>query len=564
MILDIILPSDLERGGIEIMIRRMRRMNESIGMTQSDWEEIRRPEEYDDEQVEGYIKNFDYAAKVLKCKSRDILNITEDDGEAYNKIIRRINKGAKGQKVRMPSLDGSASLYTLTNGVNVVITNEWGYGTVFVKKSEVNKAINESVGFYGRRRLNESKASINYSYYNSVNPIDLLAEHLEQDLYKLCDEVTDFNCKLSMEKDVKKAASYGYKDLIAKRRLAYTKIKVIDYIPSQSNHEVICDFDILDAEYNIYDKNYADLFEPLLKKASECRLAQIEAIKKYNEQNDYTDTLIAFKRASRARGVEMGKDALFSRVTRYPDTAYRVRDALTSDSIPGVTYINSKQVRQKEFYFFKINKKGTKGFLSIEASGRSYSWAVYCGDRIKKELALYGLSLNESYGRRRMNEGYSRNSSRRINENAILSNFKSVVSYARDSYVNENYHSEILESMNLRSYLMSRGEFISGANYPMNEATNVTDAKIIKDGNGTAISVKINGKEYRYVSATKSTADLFRSFNGMLKNGYAGYKALNWLKKNALEYYASKKPSEEGRKLLGLSESRRFSHRFAY
>ena len=156
MILNIILPSDLERGGIEIMIRRMRRMNESIGMTQSDWEEVRRPEEYDDEQVEGYINNFDYAAKVLKCKSRDILNITEDDGEAYNKIIRRINKGAKGQKVRMPSLDGSASLYTLTNGVNVVITNEWGYGTVFVKKSEVNKAMNESAGFYGSRRMNEA------------------------------------------------------------------------------------------------------------------------------------------------------------------------------------------------------------------------------------------------------------------------------------------------------------------------------------------------------------------------------------------------------------------------
>ena len=449
----------------------------------------------------------------------------------------------------------------LANGQRFVIGNEeWPSTNVYFPKSYMTK-MNES---YGRRMMNESKASINYSYYNSVNPIDLLAEHLEQDLYKLCDEVTDFNCKLSKEKDVKKAASYGYKDLIAKRRLAYTKIKVIDYIPTQSNHEVICDFDILDAEYNIYDKNYADLFEPLLKKASECRLAQIEAIKKYNEQNDYTDILIAFKRASRARGVEMGKDALFSRVTRYPDTAYRVRDALTSDSIPGVTYINSKQVRQKEFYFFKINKKGTKGFLSIEASGRSYSWAVYCGDRIKKELALYGLSLNESYGRRRLSEGYSRNSSRRINENAILSNFKSVVSYARDSYVNENYHSEILESMDLRSYLMSRGGSISGANYPMNEATNVTDAKIIKDGNGTAISVKIDGKEYRYVSATKSTADLFRSFNGMLKNGYTGYKALNWLKKNALEYYASKKPSEEGRKILGLAESRRFSHRFAY
>lgn len=61
------------------------KMNESIGMTQSDWKKVR-PEEYDEGQVEGYIKNFDDAAKALKCKAQDLVNITEDDGEAYNYV----------------------------------------------------------------------------------------------------------------------------------------------------------------------------------------------------------------------------------------------------------------------------------------------------------------------------------------------------------------------------------------------------------------------------------------------------------------------------------------------
>ena len=125
-------------------IKKHETMNESVGMTQSDWEEVR-PEDYDEGQVEGYIKNFDDAAKALKCRAQDLVNITEDDGEAYNKIIRRIKKGDKGQKVKMPSVDGLSGLYILTNGCTVVTTNEWGYGTVFVKKSEVKKAMNESI-----------------------------------------------------------------------------------------------------------------------------------------------------------------------------------------------------------------------------------------------------------------------------------------------------------------------------------------------------------------------------------------------------------------------------------
>lgn len=137
---------------------------------------------------------------------------------------------------------------------------------------------------------------------------------------------------------------------------------------------------------------------------------------------------------------------------------------------------------------------------------------------------------------------------------SALQNFKSVIEYARDNYKDTNIHTEMLESMNLDSYLVAEG-FVSGENDLINEATDVTDAKIIHDGKGTAISVKINGKEYRYVSATKSTPELYRSFMGQLKHAKAGYQALNWLKKNAMEYYGSKNPSEEGKKLLGLSES---------
>lgn len=119
------------------------KLNESVGMTQDDWKEVD-PNDYDEGQVEGYIEGYDEAAKALKCKAKDLVNITEDDGPAYDKIIDRIKDGDKGQKVKMSSIDGQAGLFTLTNGCTVVTTNEWGYGTVYVKKSEVKKAMNES------------------------------------------------------------------------------------------------------------------------------------------------------------------------------------------------------------------------------------------------------------------------------------------------------------------------------------------------------------------------------------------------------------------------------------
>lgn len=136
---------------------------------------------------------------------------------------------------------------------------------------------------------------------------------------------------------------------------------------------------------------------------------------------------------------------------------------------------------------------------------------------------------------------------------SILENFKSVIESARMDYKSNNLHSEMLESIDLSSEVTA--SLVSGEDDRLDEAINVTDAKIVREKKGTAISVKVNGTEYRYVSATKSTADLYRSFMGQLKHANAGYKALNWLKKNALEYYGSKNPSPEAKKLVGMDES---------
>ena len=149
------------------------------------------------------------------------------------------------------------------------------------------------------------------------------------------------------------------------------------------------------------------------------------------------------------------------------------------------------------------------------------------------------------------------------NSDAILENFKNVLESAYDTYgdINEshdfigiclneldnNSFEFINESISTQNYLDSMNE-----SKVLNEdGTNVCNAKIVKEKRGTGLSVMINGKEYRYVSPSKSTEDLYRSFNGMLKHANSGYKALNWLKKNALCYYGYCSASEEGKKLVG-------------
>lgn len=80
------------------------------------------------------------------------------------------------------------------------------------------------------------------------------------------------------------------------------------------------------------------------------------------------------------------------------------------------------------------------------------------------------------------------------------------------------------------------------------DATNVTNPHIVQERKGKGISVTVNGKEYRYVSPDRSTEDLFHSFMGMYKHANAGYKALNYLKRNALCYYGAKNP--KGKELV--------------
>ena len=149
------------------------------------------------------------------------------------------------------------------------------------------------------------------------------------------------------------------------------------------------------------------------------------------------------------------------------------------------------------------------------------------------------------------------------NSVAILENFRNVLESAYDNYelINESHDyvgiclnemdngsmELINESMDLDSeYNISINESI------LTEGTNVSVGTIVKEKKGTGLSVTINGKEYRYVSPTKSTEELAKSFNGMMKHANAGYKALNWLKKNAICYYGSKNDSEEGKQLVGI------------
>lgn len=87
------------------------------------------------------------------------------------------------------------------------------------------------------------------------------------------------------------------------------------------------------------------------------------------------------------------------------------------------------------------------------------------------------------------------------------------------------------------------------------DAINVTNPHIVHEKKGLGISVTVNGKEYRYVSPDRSTPDLFRSFMGMYGHATAGYKALNWLKRNALCYYGAKNP--KGQELVEAYEQGR-------
>ena len=141
------------------------------------------------------------------------------------------------------------------------------------------------------------------------------------------------------------------------------------------------------------------------------------------------------------------------------------------------------------------------------------------------------------------------------NSNQAMDNFRAVLESAYEDY----YPSGL--SNDLAAITLSKLE--EHAQFNINEmielacslpqilnedATNVTNPHIVQEKKGKGISVTINGKEYRYVSPDRSTEDLFHSFMGMYKHANAGYKALNYLKKNALCYYGAKNP--KGKELV--------------
>lgn len=97
--------------------------------TYSDYKEMD-PRDYDDGQVQGWIKDFETVAKLLKIDKSKMIQITEEN-RAYNKLISMLDKKVKPTPVNGLSIDGKAGLSEI-KGNKVVTTNEWGYGTIYL------------------------------------------------------------------------------------------------------------------------------------------------------------------------------------------------------------------------------------------------------------------------------------------------------------------------------------------------------------------------------------------------------------------------------------------------
>lgn len=97
--------------------------------TYSDYKEMD-PRDYDDGQVQGWIKDFETVAKLLKIDKSKMIQITEEN-QAYSKLISMLDKKVKPTPVNGLSIDGKAGLSEI-KGNKVVTTNEWGYGTIYL------------------------------------------------------------------------------------------------------------------------------------------------------------------------------------------------------------------------------------------------------------------------------------------------------------------------------------------------------------------------------------------------------------------------------------------------
>lgn len=144
-----------------------------------------------------------------------------------------------------------------------------------------------------------------------------------------------------------------------------------------------------------------------------------------------------------------------------------------------------------------------------------------------------------------------------------MDNFRAVLESAFSEYYPRGMSNDLaaitLGKLEENDQNFSINEMIELANslpQMLNEdAINVTNPHIVHEKKGLGISVTVNGKEYRYVSPDRSTPDLFRSFMGMYGHATAGYKALKWLKRNALCYYGAKNP--KGQELVEAYEQGR-------
>lgn len=142
--------------------------------------------------------------------------------------------------------------------------------------------------------------------------------------------------------------------------------------------------------------------------------------------------------------------------------------------------------------------------------------------------------------------------------NNTMRNFYSVLNYAKRNYLSEGLMpesavlalNESIDPYDIIDTLNEELDYLSEAS-----SVSIGEPTKVKEGRGAGLKITINGKEYRYVSPDIPTDKLIHSVHGMWEH-HAGWKIVNYLKKNALCYYGAKNPSQEGRDLVGYYPTR--------
>ena len=140
--------------------------------------------------------------------------------------------------------------------------------------------------------------------------------------------------------------------------------------------------------------------------------------------------------------------------------------------------------------------------------------------------------------------------------NRTLDNFYSVLRYTNrrhSKYMPESAVLAMNESIDPFAIIDTLNENLNEDYEMLVEA--IGEPTKVKEGRGTGLRITIDGKEYRYVSPDIPIDKLYNSVHGMWKH-HAGMKIVQYLRKNALCYYGAKKPSQEGRDLVGFMPTR--------